>query len=498
MADIFISYAREDRLRVQPIATLLERRGWSVWWDPNLRYGDDFENTIEAALKAARCVIVVWSRTSIDSHWVKDEAEIGRQRRVLIPLRIDDVERPLGFGQLQTADLIEWDGESAQPQLDKLLDDIGKILKDERPEPRGETAGGGPAIPRDGGLRIARRTLRSRWVSIALIALMVAGVITVGVRARLFDRMFARRGTIVLGVGEFEAERLAPEDEWMRSNTRDSLITIFSKVGGREVQVIAKERIDWEREKMGIIGAAEALGIDKMISGVVSSDGAHVTVDVRIIDVGTSVQEDTFPRTRPKTELIALQNEAAEDVLGALQIKLSAQRRRKLFASRTNDTLEANKLLTESLGAFIEEEEPPTSLGPSSWEPSLSRGWGPAVANAQEAPASDQAAITELLQHYSEALEAKSIDQFATLHLQMDERQRESLSRYFANAQNLRVKISNVDIVAKGDEALATFTRTDEFKEVPSGRPVQLEVRLSSLLTKQDGQWKIRGLKKPS
>lgn len=32
MADIFISYATEDRERAKALAEALELRGWSVWW----------------------------------------------------------------------------------------------------------------------------------------------------------------------------------------------------------------------------------------------------------------------------------------------------------------------------------------------------------------------------------------------------------------------------------------------------------------------------------
>ena len=44
----------------------------------------------------------------------------------------------------------------------------------------------------------------------------------------------------------------------------------------------------------------------------------------------------------------------------------------------------------------------------------------------------------------------------------------------------------------------ATFTRDDVFKDVRSGREMHLEVRMSSVLAKQAGSWKIRALKKPS
>jgi hypothetical protein len=147
MNDIFISYARDDRARVEPLATALERRGWSVWWDPDIRTGQDFDASIAAALQAARCVVVVWSKRSVNSPWVKDEAEIGRRRGVLVPVRIDAVERPLGFGRLQTADLIDWDGARPHPEFDKLAGDIANILEGGRSAAVGASASPTPAAP---------------------------------------------------------------------------------------------------------------------------------------------------------------------------------------------------------------------------------------------------------------------------------------------------------------------------------------------------------------
>jgi TIR domain len=128
MSDIFISYAREDHPRVERLAEALEQRGWSVWWDPDIRTGEDFGSTIHAALQAARCVIVVWSQQSISSNWVKDEAQVGRERRVLLPVRIDTVEPPLGFRQLQTVDLTGWSPTSPGSAFEKLVADIATIL----------------------------------------------------------------------------------------------------------------------------------------------------------------------------------------------------------------------------------------------------------------------------------------------------------------------------------------------------------------------------------
>src|SRR4029453_14816353 len=106
MSDVFISYDRDDASRVAPLAAALAERGWTVWWDRNIRTGQEFESIISEALESAACVIVVWSRASIRSPFVKSEARRGSRREVLLPVRIDPVDPPLPFDSFQTLELI--------------------------------------------------------------------------------------------------------------------------------------------------------------------------------------------------------------------------------------------------------------------------------------------------------------------------------------------------------------------------------------------------------
>ena len=85
MADIFISYAREDQARAEEIAAWLDGLGWSVWWDRRIPLGDHFDDVIEEELDSARCVVVLWSEAARASEWVKTEAHEGHQRNCLIP-----------------------------------------------------------------------------------------------------------------------------------------------------------------------------------------------------------------------------------------------------------------------------------------------------------------------------------------------------------------------------------------------------------------------------
>ena len=120
MTDIFVSYASGDREIVEPLAVALEAEGYSVWWDRNIHGGAEFSGEIEKALQASKIVLVVWSENSLTSHWVKDEAAFARDRSILLPIRIDDSEPPLGFRQHQTIDFSKWRNDANSPTFSNL------------------------------------------------------------------------------------------------------------------------------------------------------------------------------------------------------------------------------------------------------------------------------------------------------------------------------------------------------------------------------------------
>jgi hypothetical protein len=128
MSDIFISYAKEDRGKAKDIAEALKQQGLSVWWDRSIPPGKTFDAVIEDALDAANCVIVLWSKTSVSSKWVKIEASEGNRRGILIPVLIDDVKIPLAFRRIQAADLRDWEGKLPHPEFNNLLNAIAEIL----------------------------------------------------------------------------------------------------------------------------------------------------------------------------------------------------------------------------------------------------------------------------------------------------------------------------------------------------------------------------------
>ena len=115
MADVFLSYAREDEARAAQIAIGLEAMGLDVFWDNEIPPGQTWADYIEGKLAVCKTVIVLWSASSTKSQWVREEARMGRDKAKLIPVIIDGSPAPFGFGEVQAGDLSNWNGQADDP-----------------------------------------------------------------------------------------------------------------------------------------------------------------------------------------------------------------------------------------------------------------------------------------------------------------------------------------------------------------------------------------------
>ena len=129
MADIFISYASSDRERARQLADSLASRGYKVWWDRTIPPGRVFDEVIQEALHAAKCVIVLWSAQSVRSNWVKTEAAEGASLGRLVPALVERVLPPIEFKRIQAADLNDWTGDEDHAEFRKLLASVDRLLR---------------------------------------------------------------------------------------------------------------------------------------------------------------------------------------------------------------------------------------------------------------------------------------------------------------------------------------------------------------------------------
>lgn len=127
-ADVFISYKRSERPRVEAISAALSRLGLSVWFDAELRSGSSFDSEINKHVRTAKCVLVVWSQGAVASDWVRAEASIGRERGVLAAVMVEPCDLPPPFNLVHFEDLRTSTLHADDEAWLRTLERIGSVL----------------------------------------------------------------------------------------------------------------------------------------------------------------------------------------------------------------------------------------------------------------------------------------------------------------------------------------------------------------------------------
>jgi TolB-like protein len=140
VTDIFLSYNREDQARAKLFAEAFEGQGFKVWWDVGLRTGEAYDEVTETALRTAKAVVVLWSKKSVQSRWVRAEATLADRNKTLVPCMIEPCERPIMFELTQTAELGHWQGASDDRAWSAFLGDVRRLIGRAVPAPEASPA----------------------------------------------------------------------------------------------------------------------------------------------------------------------------------------------------------------------------------------------------------------------------------------------------------------------------------------------------------------------
>ncbi|MBP6627233.1 MAG: TIR domain-containing protein [Arenimonas sp.] len=302
---VFLSYSRTDQARAQQLADALGQAGLTVWWDAMIEGGASFAKSIEAALVASDAVVVLWSRTSVASDWVLDEAAHARDLNKLVPLSIDGTLPPLGFRQYQAIAFPDA-GDRADPSaVAAVVRAVQSLARGERPVPR-------PSLP----AAAPSRTRRS---------LVVGGAAAVGLAV----------GGGVLGWrrGWFAPAAPAPEPSVavlpFKNISGDDSRAYFSDGLSEEVrstlarnlklQVMAQASSgQFRASQEDAVSIAGKLGVSFLLAGSVRWAGDIVRVAADLVDGRTGFSRWSQVFERRIDDVFAVQSEIARSVASAL------------------------------------------------------------------------------------------------------------------------------------------------------------------------------------
>jgi TolB-like protein len=310
---VFLSYARADQELAAKLAKALEASGLEVWWDALIHGGAEFSKSIEAALENCDAVVVAWSRASVLSDWVLDEAARGRDLRKLVPVSLDGTASPLGFRQYHIVDLSQWRGDAQASELAGLI--RGIAAAGSRAEPGSASMATLPQ--RHGG--ITRRKLTA-------LALATAGAGIAGITA--WQRGWLSSGPAPSGnsvaVLPFVNLSNNRDQDYFSDGLSEELRATLAR--NLKLLVMAQASASKFRDRHDdAVTIAAKLGVAFLLDGSVRRAGEIVRVTVDLIDgrTGFSRWSNTFERGL--RDIFAVQSEIADTVARALTAEVDPE-----------------------------------------------------------------------------------------------------------------------------------------------------------------------------
>ena len=304
MADIFVSYARVDRAQVAPVVAALEAQGWSVWWDPEIAPGQEFDRQIARELDAAKAVIVVWTPASVDSRWVRGEAREAADRGVLVPLRFGKARLPIDARAMHTTDLDDWNEDPQSEAFRELSRALGQLLS-------GATTG---------------RAAPSSAVT--------AG----GSMPRVPEAMRERRGVSIC-VLPFANMSKDDEQEYFADGISEDIITDLSKVSALAV-ISRNSAFTFKGKSIDVPQVARQLKVTHVLEGSVRKSGNRVRITAQLIEAAADSHVWAERYDRDLSDIFALQDEISQAIVSALKLKLFPEEKRAI-EQRGTDNVEA-------------------------------------------------------------------------------------------------------------------------------------------------------------
>jgi TolB-like protein/tetratricopeptide (TPR) repeat protein len=305
--NIFVSYSREDRGKVIPLIHALEKAGLTVWWDGLLEAGTVFLQTTEQALEQADAVFVVWTKASIKSHWVRDEATSGRDSGRLVPVTFDGSLPPLGFGQYQVADLSTWRGNAESKEIQEVIQSIRSMIG--QPISAGNVANSS-----------SRKTMLTRRGALAAGSVtLVAGSIWAWTSGRLDSQAAAATSIAVLPFNNISGDQT---QDYFAAGLSEELRSTLSL--NQQLQVAAKTSSNsFQGEQLDTKAIARQLNVSHILDGSVRRSGDVIRISTQLIDGGTGFETWSESFDRKMTDIFAVQDEIAWTVADALVATIS-------------------------------------------------------------------------------------------------------------------------------------------------------------------------------
>jgi TolB-like protein/tetratricopeptide (TPR) repeat protein len=322
MADIFLSYSRDDLNTARRFAEAFEREGFSVWWDQTLNPGEAFDEVTEKALNEARAVVVLWSKKSVASRWVRAEATQANDSKTLVPVMIEPCKRPIMFELTHTADLSSWKGNSDDPAWQSYLAGVRRIV--------GKGMAGATSQSTVQSVGNRKNRIDPAVVAIVLGALLIAGAAFWASSRRGDEHATSLVPVVSLPTAAKEVTlAVLPFADMSQAHDQEDYSDGLTEEIMNQLAQIKKMRVTGRTSSFSFKGKnedlrviAEKLGVAHLLEGSIRKEGAQLRITAQLIDGKDGAQLWSQTYNRKPEDVFAVQEGIAKDVARALSIKL--------------------------------------------------------------------------------------------------------------------------------------------------------------------------------
>jgi len=314
MADVFVSYARTDKARVAPLVAAIEAKGWSVWWDPEISPGQEFDDQIDVEISAAKAVLVVWTPVSVVSRWVRGEAREAAERGILVPVRFEQARLPMDVRAIHTTDLDDWGEDPASPAIQECLHALGVMITRAQ---AAQVAKAGKASPASSAAGEAKR--------------------------------------FAICVLPFTNMSGDPEQDYFSDGITEDIITDLSKVSALAV-TSSNTAFRYKGQHADIPKVVRELRVTHVLEGSVRKAGGRIRINAQMIDGATDNHIWAERYDRDASDIFAIQDEISQAIVKALKLRLLPEEKQAI-ERRGTSSVEAHDLYLMARQIYVTNQE---------------------------------------------------------------------------------------------------------------------------------------------
>lgn len=343
---VFISYASSDRAVADSVCAALERAGVNCWIAPrDVTPGELYSEAIVHAIDSAKVVVLVLSQNAaVSQHVLREVERASSKRHPVVSFRIDLAPLPAALEYfLNTSQWLDASAIGVEPALPKLVHAVQRGVAHASDAATSPSAGARSAARTEpdaavtGQARQRSRLMLAALAAITAFALAYLVVDQFWLSKRVDEQKPSGAATptspsnpsvaqaipdksiAVLPFADMSAEK---NQEYMADGIAEELLNLLAQAP--DLKVIARtSSFAFKGQNLEIAEIAKKLNVAHILEGSVRTSGKQIRITAQLVRSADSTHLWSEKYDRSVDDIFAVQDEIANEIVQALQIRLA-------------------------------------------------------------------------------------------------------------------------------------------------------------------------------